>query len=133
MFNNELGNYEVTEPEMLLNFQSYPKEIINIRTDEEFNSIVRQYPEKVFAIDCWAEWCGPCKLFTPIFKKLQEEFRKDFIFIRVNVGENQQFALKNRVTSIPALIFMKGGKAINKIVGLVNHESLRKVLIRLKN
>ncbi|MFW9941936.1 MAG: thioredoxin [Candidatus Thorarchaeota archaeon] len=116
----------------LLNNQKMPENIIEIKSTEEFEKLVKDYPNKIVIIDFWAVWCGPCMFFAPIFKKLHEEYKKDFIFIKVNVDENNAIAIKYRITGIPTTLFIKNGDIVNKIVGALNYEQMKKVLENLK-
>ena len=84
--------------EALLKHQKMPESVIEVNSVEEFNKILKDYPDKIIIIDFWAVWCGPCMFFAPIFKKLHEEFQNDFIFLKVNVDENSSVAMKYQIT-----------------------------------
>lgn len=118
--------------EILLKHYSMPESIIEIHNVENFNNILKQYPDKIIIIDFWAVWCGPCMFFAPIFKKLQDEFQKDYIFVKVNVDENSAIAMKYGITGIPTTLFIKNGEVINKIVGAMNYDGMKKVLEKLE-
>ena len=118
--------------EILLKHYSMPESIIEIHNVENFNNILKQYPDKIIIIDFWAVWCGPCMFFAPIFKKLQEEYQKDYIFVKVNVDENSAIAMKYGITGIPTTLFIKNGEVINKIVGAMNYDGMKKVLEKLE-
>ncbi|MFX1325313.1 MAG: thioredoxin family protein, partial [Promethearchaeota archaeon] len=83
-------------------------------------------------IDFWAVWCGPCMFFSHIFKKLHGEYQRDFIFVKVNVDENNAIAMKYGITGIPTTLFIKNDEVINKVVGAMNYEGMKKVLEKLK-
>jgi thioredoxin 1 len=70
--------------------------------------------------------------FAPIFKKLHGEYKKDFIFVKVNVDENNAIAIKYRITGIPTTLFIKNGDVVNKIVGALNYEQMKQILEKLK-
>ena len=118
--------------EALLNRQTMPESIIEIHSSEEFNKLLKDYPETIIIIDFWAVWCGPCQFFAPIFKKLHGEYREDFIFIKVNVDENNAIAMKYGITGIPTTLFIKNDEVINQVVGAMNYEGMKKVLEKLK-
>jgi thioredoxin 1 len=65
----------------------------------------------------YAEWCGPCKLLSPIFDELKQTFPK-VEFVDVDVDQDVDFALKYSVRSVPMVVFEKDGVVVNKIVGL---------------
>ncbi|MCK4779028.1 MAG: thioredoxin [Candidatus Lokiarchaeota archaeon] len=119
--------------EALLKHQKMPESVIKVNSVEEFNKILKDYPDKIIIIDFWAVWCGPCMFFAPIFKKLHEEFQNDFIFLKVNVDENSSVAMKYQITGIPTTLFIKNGEVVNKIVGAMNYDGMKKVLIKLNS
>jgi len=112
--------------------QTMPETIIEIKSLEEFNKILKDYPNKIIIIDFWAVWCGPCMFFAPVFKKLHEEFKNEFIFVKVNVDENNAIAMKYNITGIPTTLYIKNGDVINKAVGALNYEQMKQVLEKLK-
>ena len=68
-------------------------------------------------VDFWAEWCGPCKMIGPQLEELSEEMAGKVKFVKLNVDENQQTAIKYGVRSIPTLIMFKDGEAVDIKVG----------------
>ena len=132
MSDNELEKIRLRKAEMLLKLQSMPKEIINIYDEDEFNDLLKDFPEKVMVIDFWANWCAPCKVFTPIFERAYQEYSKDFIFIKVNVDETPMIAQHFRITSIPTTLFVKRGEILRKFAGVVSYEILKQILEKFK-
>ncbi|MFX1387882.1 MAG: thioredoxin [Promethearchaeota archaeon] len=118
--------------EALLKHQTMPENIIEIHSSEEFNNLLNNYSDKIIVIDFWAVWCGPCMFFAPIFKKLHGEFQKDFIFVKVNVDENNAIAMKYGITGIPTTLFIKNKEVINQVVGAMNYEGMKQVLTKLQ-
>ncbi|MEE9377729.1 MAG: thioredoxin [Candidatus Lokiarchaeia archaeon] len=129
----DLDILRMKKAEALLKHQSMPGSIIEIKSDEEFNKLLKDYPDKIIIIDFWAVWCGPCMFFGPIFKKLQKEFQKDFIFVKVNVDENPTLAMKYQITGIPTTLFIKNDEIVNKVVGSMNYDGMKKVLDKLRH
>jgi thioredoxin 1 len=76
-------------------------------------------------VDFWAPWCGPCRMIAPITEKLAEEYQGQVKFCKLNVDENRLAAGKYQVMSIPLLLFFKGGKVIEQIVGAVSESAVR--------
>lgn len=128
----KLERLRMKKAETLLKHQEMPENVIEIHSSEEFNNLLKNYPDKIIIIDFWAVWCGPCMFFAPIFKKLHGEFRSDFIFIKVNVDENNAIAMKYGITGIPTTLFIKNSDVINQVVGAMNYEGMKKVLEKLK-
>ena len=84
-------------------------------TDATIDAVVSKYP--VFILDCWAEWCGPCRMIGPIIEQLATEMKGKAVFGKLNVDENMQTANKYRISAIPTLMIFKDGKLIDKLVG----------------
>lgn len=76
-------------------------------------------------VDFWAEWCGPCKMLSPIVEELSSEM-KEIKFGSVNVDKETELAQKFSVMSIPTLLFFKDGKQIDGLVGAMPKEGLKK-------
>ena len=83
--------------------------------DDSIDSAVSQYP--LFILDCWAEWCGPCRMVGPVIEQLAQEMKGSVVFGKLNVDENMKTANKYRISAIPTMLVFKDGKLIDKIVG----------------
>jgi thioredoxin 1 len=132
MSDNELEKIRQRKAEMLMRIQSMPKGIVNIKTEEELHKFSREFNDKVICIDFWAVWCSPCKIFAPIFEKIQQEYSQEFIFAKINVDENPMVAQRYGISSIPTTLFIKGGQPLRKIVGVVNYPTLKQILEKFK-
>ena len=84
-------------------------------TDETMDASAAQYP--VFILDCWAEWCGPCRTIGPIIEELAREMKGKVVFGKLNVDQNMQTANKHRISAIPTMLVFKNGKLMDKIIG----------------
>ena len=79
-------------------------------------------------VDFWAEWCGPCKMITPILDDLAGEYAGKARIAKCNVDEAGELAAQYRITSIPALIVFKGGQVAAQVVGAKPKKELQKLL-----
>mgnify|MGYP001064727796 FL=1 len=70
-------------------------------------------------VDFWAEWCGPCKMLTPILEEISNEMTKKVQIAKVNLDDNQDLAMQYSVRSIPTLLLFKDGELLDTKVGLV--------------
>ena len=82
-----------------------------------FNSEVLKSPVPVL-VDFWAEWCGPCKVMSPIVDQVAEELGGDKIkLVKINVDQNQQLAEQFGIMSIPSFKLFKNGQIVSEFVG----------------
>jgi thioredoxin 1 len=70
------------------------------------------------AVDFWAEWCGPCKMFAPVLEELSDELDGKAVFGKVNIDDYAELAQKYDVAMIPTLIVFKGGEPVDRLVGV---------------
>lgn len=73
--------------------------------------------DKLTVIDFWAEWCGPCRAIGPVVEELAKEWEGKVNIGKVNVDHNPQLSMNYGITSIPAILFIKGGVVVDKLVG----------------
>lgn len=75
-------------------------------------------------VDFWADWCGPCKMLSPVIEDLAGQYEGKALVGKVNVDEEQELAMRYGVMSIPTVIFFKDGKEIDRKVGVSLPEHL---------
>lgn len=82
-------------------------------------------------VDFWAEWCGPCRMLTPVLEQLAVEKGAAVKIGKVNVDENPALAAKFNVRSIPMLLFIKDGQVKDTVVGVQSKDALSRKLAAL--
>ena len=85
-------------------------------TDTNFQDKVLD-SDKLTVVDFWAEWCGPCRAIGPVIEELSKENDGKVNVGKVNVDHNPQLSINYGVTSIPAILFIKDGKVVDKLIG----------------
>lgn len=85
-------------------------------TDRTFTNEVLSSPYPV-VVDCWAPWCGPCRMVSPILDQLASEYAGMVKIVKLNVDENQLTAMRYSTQSIPTLLFFKEGKLVDRLIG----------------
>ena len=78
-------------------------------------------------VDCYADWCGPCKMLSPIIDELAEEM-EDFVFYKLNVDDAEEIAMEYEIMSIPTLLIFEDGKLKDKLIGFKSKEELKEIL-----
>lgn len=96
-------------------------------TDQSFGEKVLQSENPVI-VDFWAPWCTPCLRMAPAFEKLAGEYAGKVTFAKMNTDENQSTPSRLGIQGIPTMIIFRGGKEVDRVVGLVPGEVLKRHL-----
>ncbi len=93
-------------------------------TDTNFQSEALD-TDKLVLIDFWAQWCGPCRMLSPIVEQLAEEYEDKAVIGKVDVDTNQEVSMKYGIRSLPTILLIKNGEVVDKHVGLTTKAKLQ--------
>ena len=93
-------------------------------SDATFDEFVSKYD--IVIVDCWAPWCGPCRMLSPIIEEIAREMTGKVGVGKLNTDDNRQIPMRYQIMSIPTTLIFKKGKLENKVVGAVP----KKVLVQ---
>jgi thioredoxin 1 len=86
--------------------------------------------EGMVLIDCWAEWCGPCRMVAPVLEDLSKELTGKVSIKKLNVDDNQKTAQALGIQSIPTLLLYKDGKLVDKVIGALPKTQIKNFIDR---
>lgn len=95
-------------------------------TSENFEKEVLE-SEKTVLVDFYADWCGPCKMLSPIVEEVAEE-EENIKFVKLNIDNAEDIAIQYQVMSIPTLVVIKNGEEVNRSVGLIDKEKIKELI-----
>jgi len=101
----------------------WPNKPIEIN-DNDLENIINKYENVV--IDCWAPWCAPCLMLSPLIKDLAKDLQGKVVFAKINVDNNPRTAMAFNIMSIPTLLIFKNGQLKDKIIGAILQKDLLK-------
>lgn len=99
-------------------------------TDGTFSREVLAHPSSVL-MDCWAPWCAPCRMLTPILEELASKYAGGIKIVKLNVDENPLTASKYHIQNIPTMLLFKDGEIVNRLVGVLSKEEIERHLLSI--
>ena len=96
-------------------------EVLKITADNFKKEVLEE--RKTVLIDFYADWCGPCKMFSPVVEAVAKE-NEDIKVVKINVDKAQDLAIQYQVMSIPTTVVIKEGKEVNRAVGMISKSDL---------
>ena len=103
----------------------WPSEPVNVN-DDNINDFIRRYD--LALVDCWAPWCGPCRMMSPVIHALAKDMQGKVAFAKLNTDENQRTAMRYTIEAIPTLLVFKDGELVDRWVGARPKEDLARRL-----
>jgi thioredoxin len=101
-----------------------------IVTDASFQQEVLQATGAPVMVDCWAPWCGPCRVVGPIMDQLAAESNGRYRIAKLNVDENPMTASRYQIASIPTMLIFRNGSLVDRLVGAQPKQAIAERLIR---
>ncbi len=92
-------------------------------TEANFEEVVLK-SDKPVLVDFWAEWCGPCRMISPIVEELSKEYENKALVAKVDVDNANEIAMKYGIRNIPTILFIKNGEVVDKLVGAAQKSAL---------
>lgn len=90
--------------------------------------VIQSSFEKPVLVDFWAEWCGPCKILSPVLEKLEKIYNGSWKLVKINTDQEPQLAMQFRVTGIPHCVLFYQGKVVDSFTGALPEKMIRNFL-----
>ena len=97
-------------------------------TDTTFDAAVRDYP--LLVVDCWAAWCGPCRMVAPVIEELARDYAGRITFAKLDVDKNRATSARFHVQSIPTILVFKNGKMVDQKLGAMPKAMLEPIVTK---
>ncbi|MDG6243341.1 MAG: thioredoxin [Methanolobus sp.] len=101
--------------------KDYPASTVSV-TDASFDELISKYP--LVLVDCWAPWCGPCRMLSPVLDELALEMQGKVVFGKLNVDEEKMTSMSFGISSIPAMLIFSEGKFVDRLIGAVPKQNI---------
>jgi thioredoxin 1 len=106
------------------------KDVLEL-TNKNLDDEVKKNP--LLVVDCWAPWCGPCRMMGPIVEELAGDYAGKITFGKLNTDENQDIATKYQIMAIPTFLIFKNGELVDRKMGALPKKAFSAELDRQLN
>lgn len=79
----------------------------------------------IIVVDFYADWCGPCKMLSPIFQQVEETFKNQANFLKINIDNHMEIAQEYKISTIPTILIFKDGELVDRMVGFNSAEIIK--------
>ena len=128
----EVKKIREQKEELLKKMIAMPDKIFHIDTVDQFNDLIEKHKDNIIVIDFWADWCGPCKMFGPVFEAAQKEWGDKIVFAKLDTEKLPGISQQLQVQGIPMVMFIKGKKEIFRQAGALPRAQFETLLGRVK-
>ncbi|MBN1389798.1 MAG: thioredoxin [Candidatus Thermoplasmatota archaeon] len=105
----------------------WPKGTVDV-ADRNFDDVLKKYP--LVVVDCWAQWCGPCRIVGPIIERMAKTHRGKILFCKLNIERNRITPKKYNVKSIPTILIFKNGSLVDRRTGIMPRKKLEPAITK---
>lgn len=95
--------------------------LVHANTNEFNETLSKDF----FVVDLFATWCGPCKMLAPVYEAVSGEY-PNVPFLKIDVDQDPDVAARYKVTTVPTVLFIKGGEVVDKAIGFLPKDQLKK-------
>lgn len=103
----------------------------NVINAQDFVKNVKEN-DGIAVVDFFATWCGPCNMLGPVFAEIAEEQKDSAYFAKVDVDQSMELAQEFGVSTVPTVVFFKGGKEVSREIGFMPKEKIESIVAGLK-
>ncbi len=99
-------------------------------TDNSFDNEVLAFNGPVL-VDCWAPWCGPCRMLSPVIEQIAKDYRGKLKVVKLNTDENPKIAMKYNIQGIPTMLFFNRGEQKDRVTGALPRQEIEKRIAKI--
>lgn len=99
-------------------------------SDADFDEVILR-SDKLALVDLWADWCGPCHMLAPTIEDIAAEYGDRVVVAKLDVDENPRSASKFNIMGIPTVLFIQGGREVDRVVGVQGYTAFANRIERL--